>query len=64
MLMSLKDAWKRWSFKAAVIAAVLNALLAVLAMYQYAFNPMLYGALNAAIGIAIAYFRIVPQKSL
>ncbi|EKO3632397.1 hypothetical protein M3894_002927 [Vibrio metschnikovii] len=62
--MKLKQAWKHWSFKAAVFAAVLNGLLVLLAFYQYAFTPITYAAINVIISIAIAYLRIIPQKNL
>ncbi|HFG1935051.1 TPA: hypothetical protein ACGF3Q_001479 [Vibrio cholerae] len=63
-MMKLSDAWKRWSFKTAVLAAVLNGILVLLAFYQYAFSPIAYASINILFGIAIAYLRMVPQNDL
>ena len=63
-MMSFKEAWKRWSFKAAVIAAILNIILIFLPFFQMSISPELYATLNAGLMAVVAVLRVWPQKSL
>jgi hypothetical protein len=63
-MMNLKDAWQRWSFKAAVVAAALNVALIFLPFLEVIVSPVAYAVLNAAMMTAIAILRVWPQESL
>lgn len=63
-MMSFKEAWKRWSFKAAIIIALLNILMAVLVYFQPVLPPFVFALVNALLAGGIAVLRVWPQKSL
>ncbi|WP_407330565.1 hypothetical protein [Enterovibrio sp. 27052020O] len=63
-MMSFKEAWKRWSFKAAVIIALLNIAVAVLVYFEPVLPSFAFALLNAVLVGGIAILRVWPQKSL
>lgn len=63
-MMTFKEAWKRWSFKAAVIAALLNIGLIFLPFLEVSVGPVGYAVLNAGMMTAVAVLRVWPQASL
>lgn len=63
-MMSFKEAWKRWSFKAAVIIAVLNIAMAIFVFFQPMLPPFTFALVNSLLAAAIAMLRVWPQKNL
>ncbi|PWI34846.1 hypothetical protein DI392_00770 [Vibrio albus] len=63
-MMKFSEAWKRWSFKAAVIAALLNVVLIFLPFFQMSISPVTYATVNAVLMVVIAILRVWPQSAL
>ena len=57
-----QQAWRFWSFRLAVIAALVNVLLYFLP--QWGVGPGWMTVINAVLGIGIALARIVKQTEV
>lgn len=56
-----KEAWKWFSVHAAVILAVINAAQASVPYVQSLLSPVQFAVVNAGLGIAIIWLRLLSQ---
>lgn len=55
--------WHRlWSVRLALAGAVLNAGAIGWTVFQGAVNPLIYAAINMALGIGVAVVRVLSQS--
>lgn len=57
-----QQAWRFWSFRLAVIIPLVNAILYFLP--KIGVGPGWMVVINAVIGVAIAFARVVKQKNI
>jgi hypothetical protein len=56
-----KDAWKWFSVHIAVVMAALNTAMATVAQLQAFIPPDKLAYINAALGVAVIFARVVQQ---
>ena len=57
--------WHRlWSVRLALAGSVLNAGAIGWTVFQGTVNPLIYAAINMALGIGVAVFRVIQQPKL
>ncbi|WP_426102929.1 hypothetical protein [Pseudomonas sp. PSPC3-3] len=61
-LIESAGSWHRlWSVRLALAGAVLNAGAIGWTVFQGAVNPLIYAAINMALGVSVAVVRVLSQ---